>query len=177
MTIVICDSSSLILIAKIETLDLLIDLFEEILIPKAVFFETVTKGKEYQKMDAFLIEKRIEEGKIKVVDVENRGEMQKLMKNFNIHKGEAEAILIYLERRAELLGTDDNKTIKVCKILKIKYFTTLSFVYLLYSQNRLSKEKSLFKFNALKKIGWYKKEVIKYFEEKIEIIGENKWEK
>lgn len=172
MTLVICDSSSLILIAKIESLDMFIDIFEEILIPEAVFFEVVTKGKEYKKLDAFLVEKRIEEGKIKVVKIDNLSEKAKIMNNFNIHEGEAEALIIYLEKKADLLSTDDNKTIRVCKILKIRYFTTLSFIFLLYNKKRISKEKSLLKINTLEKIGWYKKEVINYFIEKIEIEGD-----
>jgi predicted nucleic acid-binding protein len=159
MTLVICDSSSLILIAKIESLDMFIDIFEEILIPEAVFFEVVTKGKEYKKLDAFLVEKRIEEGKIKVVKIDNMIDKVKIMNNFNIHEGEAEAIIIYLEKKADLLSTDDNKTIRVCKIL-------------LYNKKRISKEKSLLKINTLEKIGWYKKEVINYFIEKIEIKGD-----
>ncbi|GAH33656.1 unnamed protein product [marine sediment metagenome] len=94
------------------------------------------------------------------------------MNNFNIHEGEAEALIIYLEKKADLLSTDDNKTIRVCKILKIRYFTTLSFIFLLYNKKRISKEKSLLKINTLEKIGWYKKEVINYFIEKIEIEGD-----
>ena len=37
MVIIICDSSILILISKLEMLDLLIEAFEQILIPKAVY--------------------------------------------------------------------------------------------------------------------------------------------
>jgi len=59
MTIVICDSSLLILISKLELLDLMIEAFKNVLIPQAVFIEAVEQGKKLKKMDAFLIEKTL----------------------------------------------------------------------------------------------------------------------
>ena len=168
MTIVICDSSLLILVSKLEIIDLLIEIFGRIIIPNSVYIESVELGKESKKMDAFLIEKRIEEGKVVKDNIKNISEKSKLIKDFNLHEGESEAIILYLEKSADLLGTDDYRTIKVCKILNIAYFTTLSFIHLCYKKSFLSKEKTLLKYDKLNVIGWYKEELISYFKNKIQ---------
>jgi predicted nucleic acid-binding protein len=160
MAIVICDSSFLILISKIGMLDLLIEAFKEIIIPQAVYVESVKQGKLFKKMDAFLIEERIKKRKIIVSDIENMTEKDRLIEDFGIHEGEAEAILLYLEKRANLLGTDDYKTIKVCKILDIKYFTTPTFLIRIFLNKKISKEIALLKVEQLLEFGWYQKAII-----------------
>jgi len=167
MAIVICDSSFLILISKIEMLDLLIEAFKEIIIPQAVYIESVKQGKLFKKMDAFLIEERIKKKKIIVGDIENLSEKDRLIKDFGIHEGEAEAILIYLEKSANLLGTDDYKTIKVCKILDIKYFTTPIFIMRSFLNKIISKEIALLKFEQLLEFGWYNEAIIIDFKNNI----------
>lgn len=167
MVIIICDSSILILISKLEMLDLLIDVFEEILIPKAVFIESVDQGKKLKKMDAFLIEKKINEGKIIIGNVKNLAEKAKFMNDFNLHEGEAEALILYSERKAELFGTDDYRTLKVCKILDIKYFTTPLFIIRCYVIEKLSKITAMLKFEKLEEFGWYNEENMIEFKNQI----------
>ena len=53
---IVTNASPLIFLAKIDKLELLIELFEEVIIPVQVFAEVVTKGKEKGMDDAFLIE-------------------------------------------------------------------------------------------------------------------------
>jgi len=167
MVIIICDSSILILISKLEMLDLLIDVFEEILIPKAVFIESVEQGKKLKKMDAFLIEKKINEGKIIIENIKNLTEKEKFMNDFNLHEGEAEALILYSERNAELFGTDDYRTLKVCKILDIKYFTTPLFIIRCYVIEKLSKKMAMLKFEKLEEFGWYNEENMIEFKNQI----------
>ncbi len=168
MTIIICDSSFLVLISKLELLDLLIELFENILIPQSVFIEAVDQGKKLKKMDAFLIEKRINDQKILVEEIKDLTEKANLIRNFNLHEGESEALILYLEKKAELLGTDDYKTLKVCKILNIKYFTTPLFIFLCFSKNKLSKNIAIAKYEELQEFGWYKEDLILDFKNRIE---------
>ncbi len=167
MTLVICDSSFLILISKLESLPLLIEVFKEIVIPYAVFIESVETGKKLKKWDALIIEKMINERKIVVKNINDKSEKQKMIRDFNIHEGEAEAIILYLECKAQLLGTDDYQTIKVCKIFDIHYFTTPIFILRSYENQLLSKDITLGKFDKLLKIGWYKQELILQFKNKI----------
>ena len=53
---IVANASPLLFLAKIHKLELLIELFEEVIIPMQVFAEVVTKGKEKGMDDAFLIE-------------------------------------------------------------------------------------------------------------------------
>lgn len=167
MTVIICDSSSLILLAKLELLDLLIKSFKTVLIPSAVYNESLKKGKELKKLDAFSIDKKIMDGKIIVKEIEDLNERDNIIKNFNVHKGESESIILYLEKRADLLGTDDYRTLKVCKILGIKYFTTPLFLIRCYEKNNISNEITLLKFKQLKKLGGYAENLLDDFKYKI----------
>lgn len=168
MTIIICDSSLLILLSKLEMLDLLIEAFGDVIIPQAIYSESVTLGKILKKMDAFLIEKQVKDKKINLKQIKDIAEKENLIENFNIHDGEAEAIVLYIEEKADLLGTDDYKTLKVCKILEIKYFTTPMFIIRCFFNKKLSKDSTLLKFENLKEIGWYKENIIIDFMNKIE---------
>ncbi len=86
--VVVSNSTVLIYLAKIGKLNLLKELFGEILIPAEVFREVVINGKEQQQPDAFAVEMAIEEEWIKVKDIEALGELDE----FGIDIGEAEAI-------------------------------------------------------------------------------------
>ncbi|MBY8986587.1 MAG: hypothetical protein KGD65_16060 [Candidatus Lokiarchaeota archaeon] len=170
MTLVVCDSSFLILISKLEMLDLLIENFEHVMIPQAVYSESVDQGIKLRKMDAYLVEKRVKDGNITVGSIKDLEEKENLMKNFNMHEGESESLILYSEKKADLFGSDDYKTIKVCKILKIRYFTTPLFIFRCFSNKLLSKDQSLLKFEKLQEFGWYKEDLIIEFKNRLENI-------
>ncbi|MHA1131070.1 MAG: hypothetical protein ACTSRC_21860 [Candidatus Helarchaeota archaeon] len=109
----------------------------------------------------------IKDNKISVKKITDLVRKNAIMKDFNLHDGEAEAIVLFFEINADLLGTDDYRTIKTCKILKIDYFTTPSFIYLCFRDNKLTKESARLKLEKLGVIGWYKKDLIAYFKEKM----------
>lgn len=64
---VITDASSLIIIAKLEAIDVLHEVYGTIGIPPAVFRETVQAGYERGKSDAFAIDAAIRSGQVVVV--------------------------------------------------------------------------------------------------------------
>jgi len=163
MTLVICDSSFIIIISKLEILDLLIDTFDKIMMPKEVYVESVERGKKLKKIDAFLIEERVKDKKILVQNIKDVKEKNRLMHNFNLHEGEAGAIVLYFEKKGELFGTDDSRTIKTCKIFNIKYFTTPLFLGECYVNNLITQREFTLKLEKLKQFGWYKEEIISEF--------------
>jgi predicted nucleic acid-binding protein len=167
MPFLVCDSSFLILVSKLEMINLLTQLFDKIEIPKAVFDEAVEVGKILKKIDAYRIEKFIKDKQIRVENIKNIEERNKIMGDFNIHEGEAEAIILYLEKNAHFLATDDYRALKTCKVLDIKYFTTLLFIHRCFLQNITTKNKTLRKLNNLQTLGWYKREDLEYFKNKI----------
>ncbi len=127
-----------------------------------------SKEKNQKKWNAFFIEKRIIDQNIIVEKIKDLTEKEKLMRNFNLHEGESETLILYLEKKADILGTDDYKTLKVCKIFNITYLTTPLFIFLCYSKKKLSKIRSILKFEELQKFGWYKKDLTSEFIDRIE---------
>lgn len=85
---IVSNSTVLIYLAKIGKLSLLEKLFKEVLIPEEVFNEVVIRGKEEQHPDAFIVEKAVENGWIKVKKIEALGQLEE----FGIDSGEAHAI-------------------------------------------------------------------------------------
>jgi predicted nucleic acid-binding protein len=69
-------------------LNLLKELFGEVLIPAEVFDEVVIRGKEHQHPDAFVVERVVEEGWIHIKNIKAYGELE----DFGIDPGEAQAI-------------------------------------------------------------------------------------
>ena len=66
MNEIVSDATPLIYLAKIKKLDLLKSLYSKIIISQKVKIEVVDEGKKIKEPDAFLIEKEIEYGFIKV---------------------------------------------------------------------------------------------------------------
>nr|MDO8114767.1 hypothetical protein [Candidatus Sigynarchaeota archaeon] len=143
-------------------------MFGIITIPEAVRIEVVDKGKSTKKMDALLVEKRISDGKITVKKINDSTEKIKLQNDFNLHDGEAESIILYNEINANLLGTDDYRTIKTCRVQKVRYFSTPAFVYQSVISGHITKEIALLKLDKLSKIGWYKDEILEHFKKLIQ---------
>jgi predicted nucleic acid-binding protein len=102
--LIICDSSPLIALAKCDTLEILDNLFEKVLIPEQVYREFSFSGKsEAEKITAWA------QGK-----VEKPGDSSLALANaLSLDPGETEAIALYWEKSADLLLIDERKGRKV----------------------------------------------------------------
>jgi len=93
----VSNTSPLIWLSKIGKLSLLKDIFGQIQIPDEVYKEAVEKGLEERFMDALVIREGIDQGWIKVTQLDNDEITlcQKIMKHaFEMHMGEAQAIVL-----------------------------------------------------------------------------------
>ncbi|MGQ9469451.1 MAG: DUF3368 domain-containing protein [Nitrososphaerales archaeon] len=70
MNSVVSNATPLIYLAKIRRIDLLRKVFGEVFIPEEVKVEVVDKGKLLDERDAYVVEKAIRDGWLKVVQVE-----------------------------------------------------------------------------------------------------------
>jgi len=123
--IVISDTTPLIHFGILKRLDLLHTLYGEIFITKTVLQEAVTEGAAMGKPDAFLIEKEI--GKwIKVDDP--KGEIDEICREYGIHKGEAESILLAHELSADLLLIDERDGRIAAKSVGINVIGTIGII-------------------------------------------------
>lgn len=58
----------------------------------------------------------INEKKIQVLKVKNAKAVMKLMEDFNIDEGEAEALILAIQEKAIMVATDDRNAIRACKL-------------------------------------------------------------
>ena len=162
----IVDSSTLILLAKTGILDLFIE-DRKLNITKKVKDEVIAEKKT---IDSKLIEQRIKENKISITEIKDDSFYNKLIKEFNLGKGEAESIVFALEEKTILL-TDDKKAINICKIFNIKFTTAMNILVKLYQEKKIDKIRAEAIFKKLKKFGRYSNEIIEKVEEDL------KWKK
>lgn len=111
-------------------------------------------------LDAVIIQKALDESRIKTVTVKNRLLVAKLQADFSLGRGEAEAIALALNQKAQLLGIDDKNGINACKLLGIAF--TIAVGILIRSRGRglLEKPEALAKLALLAKHGRYKDSII-----------------
>src|SRR3989344_7581379 len=157
----IADASSLILLAKAEILSALIEK-NEIIIPEKVHEETA-RGKEKGMPDSFLIEKLIEENKIKV-EKANEKTKGKVKEMFGLWAGEGEALSLAIEHNKPII-TDDKKCINAAKAANISFMTSPDITIALFQKKQIDKKKAVFAIEKLEEAGWYKKEIIEIYKE------------
>ena len=157
--IIVSDSSTLILLAKINILKMVHNYYKKVLIPKQVFIETVEIGKEQNKEDALIIEKEIKDKKIIISEIINKENLNVILKDFKCNLGEAEMLSLAIDKNATLF-TDDAEAMKACRVYDLEFITALAFLVKLINDNKIDKEEALIKFSLLSKLGYYSKEIL-----------------
>lgn len=159
--LVVSDSSSLILAAKSNLLELIcMDFLVEI--PQKVFEETVSAGKDLQKIDAFIIEKLINEKKIIVKKIRplQRQSVIESIEKFSLDEGEKQAIILYFQENAQLLLADDKQAINTAKFLGIDWTSVPVIAVELFNRKRISKKSALESLRILQEEGRYRLDFI-----------------
>jgi len=79
-----------------------------------------------QSLDALLIQKAIEEKRIRVAVVKDRKLYDRIRHDFPLGKGEAEAIALAVSEKAAVVAIDDKHAINACKLLRIPFTTAVA---------------------------------------------------
>ena len=79
-------------------------------------------------MDAIIIQKALDESRIKVFAHRNRRLVAKLQTDFSLGKGEAEAIALALDENSQVVGIDDKNGIDACKVVGIAFTTAVGIL-------------------------------------------------
>lgn len=167
---IVFDSSTLLLLVKSGLLDNFIsDYTDEIIIPMEVKEESCDRKNSF---DALLIQERIAEKKIKAVKVHNIKLCEKFMQDFSIAKGEAEALVLSLEKKA-LFAVDDKNAIKASRILKIPFTTAISILVRLAEKHIIDINKAKEGLRLLAVYGRYKDTTIREAMERLKITKED----
>jgi predicted nucleic acid-binding protein len=154
----IFDASTLILIAKTETLDPFLRSIElDVAIPLEVEKECCGVKKS---LDALMIQKALDESRIRAVAVKDRKLVTKLQEDFGLGRGEAEAIVLAVAEKAEVLGIDDKNGINACKLLGVAFTTAIGILVRLREKQLLTTNESLVRLEGLAKQGRYKRSIL-----------------
>ena len=154
----ISNSSTMVLLAKVNALGLLLDYIGKITIPRIVYGEI--RGKD--SFEVMLIEKEIKNNRILIADV-NKKYYKDVMKQFKLDEGEAAAYALFNEKKGKSLMTDDGELIKLCKIEGIPFIVAMSVIVKLFKKGKIGREESLEKLSKLYGYGRYSEEIYKYF--------------
>ncbi len=131
--IVVSNSSPLITLAKIRKLNILKELFGQIIIPKSVWVEVVEKGRG--KPGAEEVEKA---SWIKVEDAKDKLGVEILKGEVEI--GEAEAIVLARELNADFLIMDERIPRIIAKSLGLKVIGSLAILYIAKKKGLIEEE-------------------------------------
>lgn len=155
---IVFDASTLILLAKAELLDaFLAGVKLAVAIPAEVEKECCGSKKT---LDALMIQKALDESKIEAIAVKNSKIVAKLRADFSLGKGEAEAIALTLNEKAQLLVIDDKNGINACKLLGVAFTTAVGILIRSREKGLLEGSDALAKLELLAKYGRYKDSII-----------------
>ena len=155
---IVSNATPLIAFLKKNELDLLKNLFTEILIPQGVYDEISKNTQKYMSEQAIL-GKEIENGWLKIRNVKSF----KLPK-LNLGKGEVEAINLCFEIKAPLLLIDEKKGRKIAQSYKIDIIGTLGVLSLANKRNLKNKREINDNLSLLIKNNFYfSSDIILYF--------------
>ena len=147
------DSMVLIHLANAGLLEVSCDLFGKVAIPPLVYDEIKIGGKSSRE-DLQFIEEGITKKKIVVIPVKSRKLLEKA-NQFNIFRGEAEAVALYWQENAAWLATDDDNVRRKKDILHLNIIGTPAIFIRLIRDRKISKEKYLNAVKKLKERGWF----------------------
>ena len=154
---IVFDASTLILLAKIELLDIFVSSFRGgISIPEIVRDEVCIHGRE----ETPLLTRLIEDKKIHVSKVKADKAARKIMDDFHIDAGEAAAIILALDEKASLVATDDRNAIRACKALKLDFTTAVAILIRAFEKNLIDKTEALIKIQKLESVARYNRAII-----------------
>jgi predicted nucleic acid-binding protein len=161
------DASTLILTAKCELLDLfLAHLSTPVTIPAEV--EKECCGFNKKTLDVAIIQRALDESRIKTLVVKNRRLVAKLQTDFSLGRGEAEAIALALHEKAQVLAIDDKNGINACKLLSIPFTTAIGILIRSREKGLIDNSEALGKLVSLAKHGRYKRSIIEDAKRRLE---------
>jgi predicted nucleic acid-binding protein len=157
--VLIFDASTLILLAKAELLDLFLDDFQGTpLVPGAVEAEATH---DTSRTDGILIRERIREGRLAVEEVRQPKVLSRLLQDFRLGSGEAEALALALEKEDRaVVATDDRNAIRACKVLRIEFVTSLGILAQAVEKGLLAPADGMKALERLKAYGRFRDEII-----------------
>ena len=134
----IADSSSLIIFAKINKLDIIIKLYGKIIITKGIYKETVEQELVIDASDAKIIDNLVNKKKIKVLSLDEKyekfsKELRRIYPQLGI--GESDAISLSLQEKNKSVIIDESIGRNIAKLYNLKPIGSLRILLEAYKRN------------------------------------------
>lgn len=155
---IVKDAMVAIHLAKITLLEKSCERFKPVLISEEVHQEILEGGKKGYE-DVQIIQELIKIGEVSVRHVRDK-KLLKRAREFNVQRGEAEALALYWQEKADYLASDDDNLRKKSTLLNLKLIGTPAIILKLYKDKLIDKHKLQDSLQALRKIGWFSNAVI-----------------
>lgn len=160
------NTSPVIALAKIGRLKLLRDLYGTVFVSPWVKVESVDKGKDLGAPDALEIERALEEGWVKVIELTKRQNetVQRLVSESRIGLGEAGSVAIAEDKKIAVI-LDDKEARALAKSWGLELTSTVMVLYEAYVRNLTSYDDLVEDLAKLSRVMWISTDVI------AEVIG------
>lgn len=154
---IVKDAMTIIHLAKITLLEKSCDYFKNVMVPESVYSETIRMEDKYPETN--IIKNLVERNKMKIHKVTNKNLMEKA-NQYNIQGGEAEAIALYWQEKADFIATDDDNVRKKSVLLNLNVIGTPAIIFGIYKKKMIDKKKFVDSLSELRKIGWFSNAII-----------------
>lgn len=102
----VSNSGPVMSLAKLGLLNLLYELYGQICIPTAVYYESVVRGLAHDYLDAYHIKSEISKNHIKVINMDNI-ELPEIVSNLPLDIGEKQSLYLGIRDECDLILLDD----------------------------------------------------------------------
>ena len=136
--LIVSDTTPIISLIKVNRLDLLKTMFQEVIIPQAVYDELVCNLRFADEAD---IVKNC--GFLKVASIQDTDNIALLRETEKLDAGESEAIILSQEQVADILLMDEHRGRQVAKRMGINIVGTIGILLQAYDEKLLSRAEIL----------------------------------
>ncbi len=150
----VANSTPLIHLSRASALHLLFKLYEEVVIPRAVYVEVVVKGLERGFGDAEVVKAAVKEGLIRVEEAPTDGVERVTRIAPMLHRGEAEVLALALRYKPCHVLLDDRVARLVASTLELEAHGTLYVLAAAAARNAIAVEEALSILDKLVKSGF-----------------------
>lgn len=148
---VVADSTVLIFLGKIDRLDWLDNVFDQVLIPPEIQEEVVTRGHSVGAKDAVLVEAAIADGWITVCE----SEINPAIARFDLEAGETAVLSLALHTDHSHVLADEESVREVARLNELNPRGTLWFLFDAIRRDKLTFSDFLEEFESLLDAGFY----------------------
>ncbi|MCM1160040.1 MAG: DUF3368 domain-containing protein [Roseburia sp.] len=131
--IVISDTTPILSLLKAKQLELLRQLYGSVIVPEAVY-EELTMNSAFVNERAIIMECSF----IVVEKVHNQESVRLLRDVTGLDAGESEALILYKEKKADILLMDEHKGRSVAKKMSVEHIGTVGILMSAYDSNAIS---------------------------------------